>query len=118
MKVSKARTIILYCRKQLCGTGETIQSYHHQAFHRPQVIQKHLSNDDDIDVGKVGDEVIKVEGKQHYGKPLILRINRPEIILSTAASPGKVSNIGFKFGAERACYPGPLYGGVWHIKFP
>jgi len=48
-------------KKQLCGTGETIQSYHHQTFHRPQVIQKHLSNDDDIDVGKVGDEVIELE---------------------------------------------------------
>ena len=60
---------IYYFRKQLCGTGETIQSYHHQTYHRPQVIQKHLSNDDDIDVGKVGDEVIELESEyieNHY----------------------------------------------------
>ena len=33
------------------------------------MIQKHLSNDDDIDVGKVGDEVIELESKyieNHY----------------------------------------------------
>ena len=33
------------------------------------MIQKHLSNDDDIDVGKVGDEVIELESKSienHY----------------------------------------------------
>ena len=33
------------------------------------MIQKHLSNDDDIDVGKVGDEVIELESEyieNHY----------------------------------------------------
>ena len=65
------QVVVLICRKQLCGPGETIQSYNHQTYHKPQLIQKlsnshHLNNaahDDDIDVGKVGDEVIKLEGK-------------------------------------------------------
>ena len=60
--------VVVICRKQLCGPGDTIQSYNHQAYHKPQQIQKlsnnhHSSHEDDIDVGKAGDEVIKLEGK-------------------------------------------------------
>ena len=59
--------MVLWFRKQLCGPGETIQSYNHQSYHKPQLLHKHgghLSQDnDDIDVGKVGDEIIKHEGK-------------------------------------------------------
>ena len=60
--------VVVICRKQLCGPGDTIQSYNHQTYHKPQQIQKlsnnhHGSHEDDIDVGKAGDEVIKLEGK-------------------------------------------------------
>ena len=56
--------IVLF-RKQLCGPGETIQSYNHQTYHKPQLKfnSHHLNDDTDIDVGKVGDEVVKLEGK-------------------------------------------------------
>ena len=59
---------MLSFRKQLCGPGETIQSYNHQTYHKPQLIHKLSNNhlggheDGDIDVGKVGDEVVKLEG--------------------------------------------------------
>ena len=59
---------VLLFRKQLCGPGETIQSYNHQTYHKPQLIHKLSNNhlggheDGDIDVGKVGDEVVKLEG--------------------------------------------------------
>ena len=59
--------MVLWFRKQLCGPGETIQSYNHQSYHKPQLLHKHAGHlgqdNDDIDVGKVGDEIIKHEGK-------------------------------------------------------
>ena len=62
------KVVVIICRKQLCGPGDTIQSYNHQTYHKPQQIQKLSNNhqgshEDDIDVGKAGDEVIKLEGK-------------------------------------------------------
>ena len=52
----------IICRKQLCGPGETIQSYNHQTYHKPQLKYGHHHHEDDIDVGKAGDEVVKLEG--------------------------------------------------------
>merc|ERR1719400_524259 len=48
-------------KKAMGMQGETIQSYHHQSFHRPQqVINKHLSHEDDIDVGK-DEQIVEIE---------------------------------------------------------
>ena len=67
--------VVIICRKQLCGPGETIQSYNHQTYHKPQLIQKlsnshhssRISQDEDmIDVGKVGDELVKLEGNYYH----------------------------------------------------
>ena len=53
----------------MTGPGETIQSYHHpSSLHRSHssLVDKpssRLMDTEDIDVGKMGDELIKVEGK-------------------------------------------------------
>ena len=55
----------------MTGPGETIQSYHHpSSLHRSHssLVDKpssRLMDTEDIDVGKMGDELIKVEGKFH-----------------------------------------------------
>jgi hypothetical protein len=53
----------------MSGIGETIQSYNHKSYHRPHVLDKTSSklmgscHDDDIDVGKAGDEMMDLESK-------------------------------------------------------
>jgi len=47
-------------KKAMGMQGETIQSYHHQSYHRPQVTNKHMSHEDDIDVGK-DEHIVEIE---------------------------------------------------------
>jgi hypothetical protein len=55
----------------MSGIGETIQSYNHKSYHRPHVLDKTSNSklmmaschDDDIDVGKAGDEMMDMESK-------------------------------------------------------
>ncbi len=59
----------------MAGMGETIQSYNHKSYHRPHVLDRSGSSssssklmlgtchDDDIDVGKAGDEMMDMESK-------------------------------------------------------